>query len=90
MWFARLEYIYTDSFFLAQDLDPNLENDATNMFNLRLGLRDNDGAWEATLWARNLTDEESYVAGLDVPVHSGYAVFNAPPRTYGLSLRYNF
>ncbi len=90
MYFARLEYIYTDSYYLAQDLDPNLENDATNMFNLRMGIRDIAGAWEATLWARNLTDEESLLAGFDVPVYSGYVGFNAPPRTYGASLRYNF
>ncbi|ARN73443.1 TonB-dependent receptor [Oceanicoccus sagamiensis] len=90
MYFARLEYIYTDSYYLAQDLDPNLENDATNIFNLRMGIKDITGAWEATLWARNLTDEEQLLSGLDIPVYSGYVGFNAPPRTYGASLRYNF
>lgn len=89
-WFGRLEYIYTDSFFLAQDLDPKLENDATNLFNGRLGITDMDESWEVVLWGRNLTDENYYAAGLDVPILSGYAGYNAPPRTYGVSLRFNF
>lgn len=90
MWFGRLEYIYTDSFFLAQDLDENIENDETNLINVRAGIKSMDQTWELAIWGRNITDEEYYLAGLDVPVYSGYAGFTAPPRTYGASLRYNF
>ena len=85
-----MEYIYTSSFFMSQDLDPVLENDATNVFNARLGISDTNESWIATAWVRNLTDEEYMLAGFDVPTLSGYASIMAPPRTVGLSIHYNF
>ena len=36
-WFGRLEYNYTDEFYMAQDLDENLLNDAAHLVNARLG-----------------------------------------------------
>ena len=43
-----------------------------------------------TLWGRNLTDEDSLLAGLDVSTLSGFIGFTAPPKTFGVSLRRNF
>ncbi len=87
-WFSRLEYNYSDEFFLEQDLDPNVKNDATHLVNLRLGIAETDNKWEATLWGRNLLDEEYLVTGFDIAVFSGYAGLQAPPVTYGLAFRY--
>ncbi len=87
-WFARLEYNYIDELYMAQDLDEALKRDAINMVNIRAGVSSNDGKWEATLWARNVLDEEYFVVGFDVPVLSGYAGINAPPLTYGLTINY--
>lgn len=87
-WFARLEHNYTDEFYMAQDLDEGLKNDDAHIVNARVGLFGGERQWELTLWGRNLTDEESYVIGFDIPVLSGYAAINAPPRTYGLTLNY--
>jgi iron complex outermembrane receptor protein len=87
-WFGRLEHNYTDEFYMAQDLDENLLNDDAHLVNLRMGIYGGDRKWEVTAWARNLTDEETYVIGFDIPVLSGYAAINAPPRTYGLTLNY--
>jgi iron complex outermembrane receptor protein len=87
-WFGRLEYNYTDEFYMAQDLDENLLNDDAHLVNARLGIYGEDRRWEITVWGRNLLDEESYVIGFDVPVLSGYAAINMPPRTYGLTLNY--
>jgi len=87
-WIGRLEYNYTDSFSLAQDLDENLKNDSVSIVNARLSLFAENRRWEATLWARNLLDEEYYVVGFDVPLLSGYAGINAPPQTYGITLNY--
>jgi iron complex outermembrane receptor protein len=89
-WFGRLEYNYTDDYYMAQDLDENLTNDATHIVNARLGLYGDDRRWEITAWGRNLSDEESYVIGFDVPVVSGYAAITIPPRTYGVTLNYRF
>ena len=87
---ARLEHNYTDGFFLDQDLDPNLENDAVHLVNLRLTLRDLQSNWELALWGRNLLDEEYYVFGIDIPTVGGYAGVAAPQTTYGLTFRRDF
>ena len=63
-------------------------NDEAHLVNVRLGLYGNNRQWEATAWTRNLLDEEYYVIGFDVPVLSGFAAINAPPRTYGVTLNY--
>jgi iron complex outermembrane receptor protein len=87
-WVGRLEYNYTDEFYMAQDLDENLKNDDSHLVNLRLGIYGSDRVWELAAWGRNLLDEEYYAIGFDIPVLSGYAAINAPPRTYGLTLNY--
>jgi iron complex outermembrane receptor protein len=87
-WFARLEYNYTDEFYMAQDLDENLLQEETHMVNARMGIKGADDKWEVTLWGRNLLDEEYMVIGFDVPVLGGYTGINAPPLTYGLTLNY--
>ncbi|WP_156507551.1 TonB-dependent receptor [Halioglobus sp. HI00S01] len=84
---ARLEHSYTDSYFLDQDLDPNLENDSVNLINLRLTLSNQARTWEAILWGRNLLDEEYYSWGIDAPTVGGYAGVVAPGSTYGVTLR---
>ena len=89
-WFTRVEYAYTDSYYLAQDLDENLTNDATNIFNIRLGIQEISYQWEVMLWGRNITDEDYMVVGFDIPTLSGYAGSTAPPATYGLMARYRF
>lgn len=87
-WFARLEYNYIGELYMAQDLDEVLKRDSINMVNLRMGIASSDKKWEVTLWTRNLLDEEYFAVGFDVPVLSGYAGINAPPRTYGVTFTY--
>ena len=81
---------YDPTSFDPGEFDENLRNDDAHLVNARLGIFGGDRQWEATLWARNLLDEETFVIGFDVPVMSGYAAINAPPRTYGLTLNYRF
>ena len=87
-WIARVEYNYTDDYYMAQDLDERLQNDSVDMVNARLSLITNDQRWEVTAWGRNLLDEEYYVTAFDVPTMSGYAGIVAPPLTYGLTVNY--
>ncbi len=84
---VRLEHSYTDSFFLDQDLDPVLKNDAVNLINLRLTVSNNAQTWEAAIWGRNLLDEEYYALGLDIPVLGGYTAVTAPGDVYGVTVR---
>jgi iron complex outermembrane receptor protein len=86
----RIEHNYTDAFFLDVDLDPNLENDAVNLFNLRMSLANGNEDWEVATWVRNLTDEESFAIGQDIPVLGGYIGVAAPKRTYGATVRWFF
>lgn len=87
---TRVEHQYTNSYFLDQDQDKNLKNDAINVFNLRFALTNIENSWEAAIWGKNITDEKSYVLGIDIPTVGGYAGIVAPRRTYGLTLRYNY
>ncbi len=88
--YLRAEYSYRDKMYLAQDLDENLIQSPVNLVNLRGGIRTDDDRWELTLWAANLFNEGYNIVGIDVPIISGYAGINGPPRTYGATLRYRF
>ena len=84
---ARLEHSYVDSYFLDQDLDPHLKNDAVNLLNLRFTLSNESADWEVALWGRNLLDENYYAIGIDIPTLGGYAAITAPELTYGITVR---
>ncbi len=86
----RIEYSYRDFIYLTQDLDPNLTQSPIHLLNLRLGVAADDGAWDATLWMQNTLNEGYGVVGFDVPITSGYAVINGPPRTFGGTIRLYF
>jgi iron complex outermembrane receptor protein len=86
----RAEHNYIDSFFLDQDLDPNLENDAVNLVNLRVTLSDLENSWGVTLWGKNILNEEYFAFGIDIPTVGGYGGVNAPDMSYGLTLRYQW
>lgn len=85
---ARLEHSYTDSYFLDQDLDPHLENDAVNLINLRLTVTNQENSWEVALWGRNMLDEEYYNFGIDAPVVGGFVGSVAPGAIYGVTVRF--
>ena len=85
---ARAELSYIDEHYLDQDLDPNLKNDSVSLINLRYTLSNPERTWEAAIWGRNITDEEYFVFGIDIPVLGGYAGVAAPGAVYGITLRY--
>lgn len=63
--------------------------DSTTMLNGRIGLIGQEGSWEAYLWGRNLTDEDTAV---DSFREFFGTLVNTPrqPRTYGVEVVYNF
>ena len=85
---VRLEHSYTDSYFLDQDLDEHLKNDAVNLINLRLSLTNQENSWEVAVWGRNMLDEEYYNFGIDAPVVGGYVGAVAPGAIYGVTVRF--
>ncbi len=86
--FVQVDGDYSDEqYALPGRPDSNL--DSRTLVNGRLGLVSASGSWEASLWGRNLGDEE----------YNTYRYFAVPgtsnnhigaPRTYGLTVRYNF
>lgn len=85
---VRLEHNYTDSYFLDQDLDPTLKNDAVHLINLRLTVGNAKNTWEVALWGRNMLDEEYYGFGIDIPVVGGFVGAVAPGSIYGVTVRF--
>jgi iron complex outermembrane receptor protein len=85
---ARLEHSYIDDYFLDQDQDPNLVNDSVHLVNLRLTVTNPENTWDASIWGRNLLDEEYYAVGFDIPVLGGYAAVAAPGAVYGVTVSF--
>lgn len=83
---ARIDVNVSDAFFITQDLDANLEQDAFAKLNLRLALQPADGDWSLALIGKNLTDEQTASFGNDVPILSG-AFFKFADRTRSIALK---
>ena len=71
------------------------ERDSFAIVNLYAGLRSADGKWDATLWAKNLFDDDTvmdaYTELTLSTFNTGYhTVIMQPEREVGFSLRYNF
>ncbi len=88
---AQLNVNYKDDFFYDTDLDPNLMQEAHTKVNMRIALADIDETWEVALIGKNLTDELTFSAGLDVPlVKGGYMGFTDAPRMISIQGTYRF
>ncbi len=68
---TRLNVNFSDSFFLAEDLDPLLRQRAFAKLNVRIAIGDRQNHWEIAFLGRNLTNELTSVDGNDIPVLTG-------------------
>lgn len=98
-WYTRALF-NIESEYYSQSEQRDLDDYAT--LDLFFGLRTTSGAWDGTLWVKNVTDETAelhtqrlpqvpdYVNGGDI--ESGYTWVRRQllPRTVGLSLSYNW
>lgn len=96
------------SYYTSNESDPNnsYDNvDSYGLLNVYAGLRSNDGAWEVSLFARNVTDTAEVLnagnsaaatpytttTGVGTSLAGPYSTVSyTPPREFGLSLRYAF
>jgi iron complex outermembrane recepter protein len=86
--FIQLDADYSDEqYALVGRSDTTL--DSRTVWNGRIGLESASGSWEASLWGRNLGDEE-YTSYRYVVLPGSYNEQRGMPRTYGLTVRYNF
>lgn len=82
---------FTDSFQTMSDNDPELVQGAFAKLDMRVSLQPSDGQWELALIGRNLTDEETFHFGNDVPLSGGSYFKNyEKPRTVAIQGRLRF
>jgi iron complex outermembrane receptor protein len=58
--------------------------------NANISVTSPDGRWTVNAWGKNLTDETIYVGTFILNSSRTNAGFLAPPRTYGVTVGYNF
>jgi len=86
--YARVEYIYAGDHIAADDLDPKADQ-SYDLINARVGVRGEN--WDVALWGKNLTDEVYTMQQVGIPLFAGsYMTWLNPPRTWGVTLRYDF
>ncbi|HVK81306.1 MAG TPA: TonB-dependent receptor, partial [Verrucomicrobiae bacterium] len=88
-FFARVEGAYRSRIYFASN---NAYSDpALTLFNARLGIGSENGNWRATIWGRNLTDEDYAINRFDGAIVPGQVLQAlGAPQSAGieLSLRY--
>lgn len=79
------EFNFTDSYFITQDLDPNLEQSSFGKLNFRIALKALQKGWEVALIGKNLMNEKTASFGNDVPILNGaFFKFADRPRTIAI------
>jgi outer membrane receptor protein involved in Fe transport len=83
---------WQDDINTGSDLDPEKDEPAYTIVNVRIGLGQAEGTWSVEAWANNLLDEEFAQVAFDIPLQSdnGFGAFLGEQRTYGVTFRYNF
>jgi len=84
---ASLDYHYSGSYLVVQVRVPG-----SRQFDLRLNLDDIGGTGlRASAWVKNLTDRQNYSGAASTSLTLGTISYQlAEPRTFGLTLRYEF
>jgi len=86
--FLRGDYQYEDEVQVVDNI-PGV-NRSTNIFNGALGFNLDNGVG-IRFWARNITDDRSFTSAFPGVIQGGTVnTYPNEPRTYGVSLRYNF
>jgi iron complex outermembrane receptor protein len=89
-FFVGLDAYYRSAFSSSPSPSLYLNVAGYTLLNARAGFRTDDN-WSAFLWARNLTDKDYFEQLLPGAGNAGhYAAVLGDPRTYGVTLRYNF
>lgn len=83
--YVRGEYSYTSKTYFDPTNVPISSRPSFSLINASVGYRPIDSNWEASIWGKNLTDEEyiTYVTATFVPTAPV-----GPPRTFGVRIVY--
>ncbi|HET7333869.1 MAG TPA: TonB-dependent receptor [Rhizomicrobium sp.] len=85
---ARVDYLYTGSYFFDPNNIPTQTQPAYSMVDARLSISPPDSRWEVSLWGKNLGDKlvATYVTAF--APYKQVLVPYAPPRTFGVTLTF--
>jgi iron complex outermembrane recepter protein len=88
--YLRGDFMYMDNHVTNNDNEPeDIAIQDRTLVNAKVGWRNDN--WNLSVWGKNLTDDA--YAGLTSQIQGfsgSRAFFLAPPRTYGVTLRYDF
>jgi iron complex outermembrane receptor protein len=87
---VRADYSHKDDYYYTPFNTDYARADATDLLNARIAYESADGAWQAAVFGRNLTDEV-YTQTITVSgINAGTIELYAPPLTWGVELRRYF
>ena len=87
---AQVDYSWQDGVFHTTDNSPYRATDSYGLVGARLSWSTSDNGLEVALWGRNLSDEEYPTYASDLSFVGLMNDTVSMPRTYGVSLAYNF
>lgn len=89
--YARVEYDYASKTQLTETTPPELSTWGQKVVNASLGLTNTAKQIEVTVWARNLTKDNSLISTFATVAQDGsYSGYPNAPRTYGVTVRKSF
>ena len=81
-------YMRNDKYYFDNENSIEGVVPSQNMTDLRTGINAADGDWQLMAWVKNASDETNVTSVLNLFGTTYYKY--APPRTYGVTFRYNF
>lgn len=87
---ASLAASYRGDVEFSQFNHDALSQDSVTTVDGDIGFTSPDSRWNVSLWGKNLTDETIYVGTFILNSSRTNAGFLSPPRTFGISVGYNF
>jgi iron complex outermembrane receptor protein len=89
---TRLQVVYTDERWFNEFQEDIAYQEATTVVNANALFRFANGDWTLNMWGRNLTDETiiSHVNVTSSAIGHARLATLMPPRTYGVTIGYNF
>ncbi|MEL0315046.1 MAG: TonB-dependent receptor [Halieaceae bacterium] len=88
--YVRLENVYESEVQVVDNVSADIASRQINMINASAGLTFNNGI-QLNLWSRNLTGDEYLQSAFPSVAQAGsFGGYPNQPRTYGLTVKYNF
>ena len=88
--YVRLEHVYEDEVQLVDGIPKDIASRKVNTFNASAGISFANGI-DVNLWGRNLNEDEYLLTAFPSVAQEGsFSGYPSQPRTYGLTLKYNF